>query len=803
MSNPVTKQQLIDAGTDSQTFSDVMNSQADSVTTRTGATLPTMKKALQLATGPIGPQGTQGVRGPQGPAATDVGTPINILDYSLVVPGTVNAVDGTFATANWAYNTPLMDLRGATQWCANFPVMSFVDASLGVAYYNSAGVFLSGFMNGDTPWAAANVFNVPVGAVFMRLFFQAAYNDPSQMVLAGPVVPDVFQAFDPDSRYGGGGVLPGTQLSLAFYKHTGATLTHTAMTTDPTGVHLNVPGNAAAATDTRDMTFVQPSGDVGGSGATSIMQRRTTGSIQGPGRNFGNAGEWTTGFADSAELAVAQRGIHQLRSGTIQKHAVGDTAGLYTYTKSDGGIQAASDEGVTGATIHVQENFSYFHGTVVSSTGVVGDTHPVFTKTSGNPWTTDGAFMLNLSKGVYSGNMLSPSVPCAFTTHAGVTSSFLPGALPVTANCLPISEAIGITTVSPIAPFNTFTVDDPQQVDVIVQLVQIGGVYPVFTVGSHVSVAGSNYPEQAKLLAVVDHHDGTMTLTMKLRNPNLNAVIFQGGIAGQYISFGANVRFSGYRSSYFAFGSLTGSDLIYGLQVGGGIESAFTLPQQNQEAARADGGASSDFNLYPGAEIVANGDQGIDCTLEQNNVLWAPGDSVENPHFPVFGGTGLWVTRIQETPSNARAGQIGFALDVGGHGFGGGNVALIRAQNTNPPEYYEAAGGPITAPGGILLTGNFATPFHSQRAPQSNGAVVFVAQPAADGITPEIIVISINYAGGGNLFMDPATGTWRVDGNLRAGGFKSSDGSPGVTGSFLTAGGATVTVKNGLIVGIA
>jgi hypothetical protein len=69
------------------------------------------------------------------------------------------------------------------------------------------------------------------------------------------------------------------------------------------------------------------------------------------------------------------------------------------------------------------------------------------------------------------------------------------------------------------------------------------------------------------------------------------------------------------------------------------------LPQLGSEAAVADGGASSGFHLYPGAEVVANADQGFNCTLEQNNVLWAPGDLVENPHFPIFGGTGMWVTR--------------------------------------------------------------------------------------------------------------------------------------------------------------
>lgn len=42
----------------------------------------------------------------------------------------------------------------------------------------------------------------------------------------------------------------------------------------------------------------------------------------------------------------------------------------------------------------------------------------------------------------------------------------------------------------------------------------------------------------------------------------------------------------------------------------------------------------------------------------------------------------------------------------------------------------------------------------------------------------------------------------KTDGDFQAAGYKSSDGSAGATGSFTSADGKTITVKNGLITAI-
>jgi hypothetical protein len=482
----------------------------------------------------------------------------------------------------------------------------------------------------------------------------------------------------------------------------------------------------------------------------------------------------------------------------MRKHAVGDAAGIYGYIECDGGLQGQSDEGVTALTMELHESWGYFHGAVVSSTGK-GDTKPIFANTSGNAWTTDGAFMLNISKGTISGNILAPSQRLSLNATANIMETVFLNYLPVTTGCLPVSEAIGICDVA--IPANTFTADQPQPVTILVRLVKINGVAKPFTVGSYVSVASNWFPEQAKLLDVVDHGDGTQSLTMNLRNPSGICIVFQNGIAGQYISFDSNTV----RSSYFAFGSLTGSDLIYGVQIGGGVRSDFTLPIHGSEIATDDGGPKSGFHLFPGAEIVMNADQGFDCTLEQNPVLWEAGDVVENPHYPIFGGTALWITKDQTSPSHPSMGSGVMQLVGKGPGFGGGNTYIARLINQNPPEMYQSGGGSIVAPGGIEIQGPIRSMIESGCAPQNGGAVWRIWDHNGDPYAP-VHIGDINYASGGNLFFYPkqgGVGEWFVDGTLHAQSGFVANHQPGVSGTLALADGKTAAVTLGLITHIA
>lgn len=566
---------------------------------------------------------------------------------------------------------------------------------------------------------------------------------------------------------GGGGVNPGLQTQLPFYQTTSSVVSPSLITTDTlTKSNLNVP-NILSSKQSIVSGLFSANGDPSGGVFPILTPSSVTGTITGGGWNFGSEG-WTVSLNESLTSNIAQRGIGQNRSGTIQKHAIGDTAGIYSYTRTDGGVAATSDEGVTAATLQSLENVSYFFGTV-ASTSQVGGT-PVLAFSAGNNWTTDGAFLLNISKGTISGNMNGNSVVVSMDTGSGSTPTYL-NALPVTAVSLPISTAIGIsqTALAPrIGPANvtvpvTFTVN----------LVKIGSVQHPFTLGSVVTVAGSSYPEQSIITAETNNGDGTQSLTMSLRNPNSQAIIFQGGIQGQYISFDANITLSGLRSSYYAFGSLTGNDLIYGINVAGIVDTTrYTLPQAGCEAAQPSG-VNSGFHLYPGAEIVANTDFGFACVLEQNGVHWDHNDAVENPHYPVYGGSALFVVRQQFTPSNSGFGSALCNFTMDGPGTAGGNTFGIRLQNAySTVSHYSGSGGPLAAPIGIGIIGAFSNNIYMSQAPDT-GAVVFIQDHNAAN-ADRTDLFDLNWSSGGRLSYTASTQLWDTPGSFIAGSLLSS-----------------------------
>lgn len=518
--------------------------------------------------------------------------------------------------------------------------------------------------------------------------------------------------------------------------------------------------------------------------------------IEGGGFNLGNAGGWSTSYAAFLSQGYARRGITQTRSGVMQKHAIGDAAGLYTYVRSDGGIAAASDEGVTGITAQAIEEPAWFHGTVSTATGT-GDTAPVLAFTSGVAWTTDGGYLLNITKGTLHGTLTGSSTALTLTINSGVVSTFL-NFLTVSGVTLPVSTAIGIATAA-IANPNT-TRDVPVAVSITVNLAQIGGVFRPFVNGDVVTVAGSNYPEQS-IVSGASSVSGTnqQTFTLHLCNPNTQAIIFQGGIQGQYISADANVM----RSAYFAFGSLTGADLIYGNQVAGGLTNNL-LPNLNCEAWQAIG-ANSAWHLYPGAEVVANTDQGFACKLEQNGVAWAATDVVECARFPTSGGSTAFFVRNQFMPSNSSFGGAGLYVLMFGDGTGGGNFYGARIQNQQPATSYKGDGGPLLAPVGLGLLGTYDSLIVADKAPDTGSILLVSANNAAATDLTE--VINLNWNSAGNMTFKASTQRWAVSGAFDAqNGFYSNHIagiSATITTAKLTTGGTngSMTFNGGILVG--
>lgn len=546
----------------------------------------------------------------------------------------------------------------------------------------------------------------------------------------------------------------------------------------------NVSGAAQfASVNTGKLTatpsLVTPSGR---SGQQYFFWTTATVTHQGSGYSLGNSGGWSGSKMDYKILNSSIRGISQTHSFTHNKHGVGDAAGIYGYVYSDGGISAQSDEAMSGITVEVFENNGYFHGTVAATIGL-GDRKPQWAYTSGNNWNTDGAYMLNISKGIIAGNMLAPSRPFTPTTQYGVEATFL-RFLPVADGCLPVSSAIGIsTTTVGTAPFANTTADTPVSRTITVRLVEIDGVPQPFTPG-HVMVAGNYYPEQSIITSAELNEDGTQSITLGLRNPNAQIILFQGGVAGQYISFDANLDWSGMRSSYFAFGSVTGNDLICGVNVCGSINSF--LPQTDQEAARADGGPKSGFHLYPGAEVVSNPVYSAPRgTLEPNNVDWEVGDVVENPHYPIVSGSAARFSKIQHSPGNGQYGNHGLMVACGGKGWGGNNSHMLYLENSNPLSNYTPNGGPLVLPNAISIYGPHAHTMYVRYAPPDTvpSALLFVQNEAYPG-QPLVNVIALNWTPSGNLQFDTKAHAWKMGSLILQGTLSVGASLAGANASF-------------------
>jgi hypothetical protein len=627
---------------------------------------------------------------------------------------------------------------------------------------------------------------------------------------------------------GGGGVNPGAQGKLSFYAQTGAMVSPSLITTDAaTQSNLTIPGLMQAAQATTNYAMFPNRG----ASAQPYVQEQTISVVAGSGINIdGGPVTNTINVADTMYQAV--RGIAQIHGGFIERHAIGDTAGLYYYVRSDGGIAAGADEGITGISVKTLENLGYFHGTVGTTTGN-GDQAPTWNWVSGQAHTSDGAFMLNISKGQIAGNWSGMSVATSMDTGSGATATGYLNQLPVTnlgfvnpsnptgpliatapawvstihyaagtivsesgsnyvsllpgnignnpassptqwavlpGGQLPISTAIGIATAA--IPGSNAPSNAPVSQTITVNLVKINGVFPAFAVNDVVSVASDRYPEQSRITAAsatsIVGAQTRQTLTMLLRNPSTKAILFKGGIAGQFISMDANLSFNGMRSSYYAFGSQTGTDLIYGFNMNGTLTGRI-LPQYGCEPASTSG-ANSGFHLFPGAEIVANPTFDYAGTLEQNGVMWQAGDTVENPHYPAWGGAGIGIEKFQQTPAPAGFGSQGLVVLLDGPGFCGSAMAIGVRSNVPSTNFFDD-GGPVAAPGGIQLFGVFNYGLQMTSAPQQAGAALMILEPAAPVNNPNAIVhvVQINYSTGGNLNYDPSLSLWSVSGNFDAG----------------------------------
>jgi hypothetical protein len=436
--------------------------------------------------------------------------------------------------------------------------------------------------------------------------------------------------------------------------------------TDATRNNLGVPGVQQNSPTLVSNTGIMPANQ-GNFEAINITQQDS-----GPGIYLGILGGWSTGNSTQYTYDSFTRGIKHGITFFNTKRSVGDAALIYGYINSaNGGLQAQSDEGITGMTLEITEDSTYFHGTVAATTGS-GDIKPQLAFTSGDQHFTDGAFLLNMSKNVIAGNLNGGPGPIAGT--------YL-GSLPVIGVTLPLTTAWG-AILNPLTQPESKTSDLALGTTLLIQLQAIGGVFKPFVAGSLCWICGAWYPEQTFIQTagpVSNLNQQEISFTCRYPNPQ-GSILMQGGLAGYYISFDANLAATGMRSSYYAFGSLTGTDLVFGSNVRGSVEINTTtiIPRPGWEAAQYSG-AGSGFHLYQGAEIVISPiTNQFTPTLEQNGVPWGVGDLVENPHYPILGGNGIGLDKTQYSPSSG--GINGIAINIDGPGWA--QNSFTGVQNT-------------------------------------------------------------------------------------------------------------------------
>ena len=451
----------------------------------------------------------------------------------------------------------------------------------------------------------------------------------------------------------------------------------------------------------------------------------------GPGLSLGNLGGWRVDKIDVGIFNISNRGIAQARSLFMYKHATGDAMGTYDYIYSDGGSTALSDEAIKGHAIDMGETTGYFHGTVAATTGT-GDTAPTLLFVSGNDWTTDGAPLLDITRGNTFGHITGPSAPLPGSAYLGT--------VPVD-NDLPLTTAWGICN-DPIPWNHLVQTQTPVTCNVSLKLGQ-------FHAGSKVCVTGPNYPEQTPITATGPVTDGTQTITISARNSNeAGANIFQGGLCGQYISFDANLALTGYRSSYYAFGAIDRHNLIYGVALFGYTRAA--LPSLS-EAEKFGVAGLNGYHLYPGCEVIDNRSTRADPVCETNSVPWSVGDIVEAPHNVAVNTVGLFTDLTQNTPANGSL-SSGDLLQFHGLGAVGPNFIAHRTANRNPYKTFNTYGGLLPAPDMHRIEGYFNSGLSFGDAP----AAVIRVFGNADGSKSPMTLFAMP---GGEIKWDPATST--------------------------------------------
>jgi len=537
-----------------------------------------------------------------------------------------------------------------------------------------------------------------------------------------------------------------------------------------------------------------------------------------PGFTWGQDGGWAVQHGISEKGTFNTRGIGQMEVSNSIKHATGDFAAQYTYAWTDGGVTAKADEGFTLDTRAGGESDSWFHGSAAAGASPGTTLLPV-TYAAGphsQDATTDGAYMLDISKGTISGIVTGPeSLVKGTSVHV----------MPVSVS-LPPSTGIGIVATSIPVP----------RVKVEPEEITLSGLRLIkgsFTAGK-ACLAGGWYPEQVLITKVGPSRNGLQDVTIIHKNPNGTDAnnptsLWQGGVCGQYLSLDRNLQRDGFRTSYEVVGATDSNHLAYiwnamgntkvnvlnvyrppvalvNLSRNGGVVTASFAganqsyifdhaetvviagasdPSFNGEVHRPeyvddvnrvlkwpqagrDAKASTatidlppsyyGFHLYPGAEVIAPRVAGGGVPLEPNSVEWAAGDVIENPHHPSFSMNGKMTQLTQHTLSS------GYNSNGQRWGFQGAGISANYQPsvwtNGNPCVLYTGCGGTLEPIRWNTYLGPYRELFNIRNAPLNMGSLFTVGcdSRGCDHTPPYQLFRLQN----GNMEYDPANGNFTV-----------------------------------------
>lgn len=373
--------------------------------------------------------------------------------------------------------------------------------------------------------------------------------------------------------------------------------------------------------------------------------------VSGHGYNSGSTGSsavnWSTFHDIYLDPLFETRGIKQSLSIYHTDHAAGDSDPISIYGNFDGGCERGADECDKGFVDYPSENTSYFHGTIASG-GATGATLLTTANTSGQNFFTDEGYLLDISKGTYTGTYSSQG------THDGYAVVNYTGA------SLPVSTAWGTLNTGTTSAANGKYQQYVSQPNMTVTLsADSPGAFVVGTNACMVSPLGGGFVEQLPITAVQAASGNQQTITFSTRYGWVSgSILMQGGMCGQIAT---NQASSAWRSGSLVVGSFSATQVL----IGSCSPASCNDPNVYNVLGLISAGAVTAF--YPGAEIIGTSN-GTPNTVElaNNTVAWANGDVIENPHPASVSIRGASILASQVSAPNGTTGAFG--LDVGWNG---------------------------------------------------------------------------------------------------------------------------------------